>query len=86
MHRLLRKDTKMTMGNSSSKLGKSVKSNYLTRVEAAAYCRIPVSTFDELRRNYQAPQHDSQVGKHKLWLKSNLDNFLESGGSKGDWR
>lgn len=56
---------------------------YLTRREAAARCRVPLSTFDTLRRQARIPFPDAHVGKHMLWRSSTIDAFLESGGTHG---
>lgn len=56
---------------------------YLTRREAAARCRVPLSTFDSLRRQNRVPFPDSHMGKHMLWRTSTIDDFLEAGGTHG---
>lgn len=43
------------------------KNDYLTRREAAALCRVPLSTFDTLRRQNRFPFPDAHMGKHMLW-------------------
>lgn len=55
---------------------------YLTRREAAARCRVPLSTFDTLRRQDRVPFPDAQMGKHMLWRSSTIDEFLEAGGTR----
>jgi hypothetical protein len=60
------------------------RSAYLDRREAADYCRVPMSTFDSLRRRNQVPHPDAEMGKHMLWKRSTLDDFLESGGTRAD--
>ncbi|MCT9001686.1 helix-turn-helix transcriptional regulator [Microbacterium memoriense] len=57
---------------------------YLTRREAAARCRVPLSTFDSLRRQNRFPFPDAHMGKHMLWRSSTVDDFLEAGGTRGD--
>lgn len=57
---------------------------YLTRREAAARCRVPLSTFDSLRRQNRFPFPDAHMGKHMLWRSSTVDEFLEAGGTRGD--
>ena len=59
-----------------------VRSEYLDRREAAEYCRVPMSTFDSLRRRDQIPHPDAEMGKHMLWKRSTLDDFLEAGGTR----
>lgn len=56
---------------------------YLTRREVAARCRVPLSTFDSLRRQARVPFPDAHVGKHMLWKTSTITAFLESGGTRG---
>ncbi|THG30567.1 helix-turn-helix domain-containing protein [Glaciibacter flavus] len=56
---------------------------YLTRREAAALCRVPLSTFDTLRRQNRFPFPDAHMGKHMLWRSSTLSGFLEAGGTRG---
>lgn len=56
---------------------------YLTRREAAARCRVPLSTFDALRRQSRVPYPDARMGKHMLWKTSTIVGFLESGGTSG---
>lgn len=58
------------------------RSAYLDRREAAAYCRVPMSTFDSLRRRNQVPHPDAEMGKHMLWKRTTLDDFLEAGGTR----
>lgn len=57
---------------------------YLNRREAAARCRIPLSTFDWLRRQDRIPFPDAEMGKHMLWRVSTIDGFLAAGGTRGD--
>lgn len=59
---------------------------YLTRKEAAALCRVSVSTFDSLRRSGEMPTHDAAVGKHKLWRETTVRAFLEAGGTESHGR
>lgn len=54
---------------------------YLTRAEAAARCRVPLPTFDKLRRDGLVPPHDAEVGKHKLWRAETIEEFLNVGGT-----
>ena len=56
---------------------------YLTRREVAAWCRVPLSTFDSLRRQARVPFPDAQMGKHMLWKTSTIELFLNSGGTRG---
>lgn len=56
---------------------------YLTRREVAARCRVPLSTFDSLRRQARVPFPDAHMGKHMLWRASTVETFLESGGTRG---
>lgn len=58
------------------------RSDYLDRREAAEYCRVPTSTFDSLRRRNQIPYPDAEMGKHMLWKRSSLDEFLAAGGTR----
>ena len=61
-----------------------VESNgYLTRREAAAQRRVPLSTFDSLRRQNRFPFPDAHMGKHMLWRASSVAAFLEAGGTRG---
>ena len=55
---------------------------YLTRAEAAARCRVPLPTFDKLRRDGLVPAHDAEVGKHKLWRAETIEEFLSVGGTR----
>lgn len=55
---------------------------YLTRAESAARCRVPLPTFDKLRRDGRIPEPDAEVGKHKLWRADTIDAFLDAGGTK----
>lgn len=57
-------------------------SEYLTRREAAALCRVPLSTFDSLRRQNRFPFPDAHMGKHMLWRASTVAAFLEAGGTR----
>lgn len=54
---------------------------YLTRREVAARCRVPLSTFDSLRRQARVPFPDARMGKHMLWRASTIDAFLGGGGT-----
>ena len=56
---------------------------YLTRREVAARCRVPLSTFDSLRRQSRVPYPDAHMRKHMLWRASTVETFLESGGTRG---
>lgn len=56
--------------------------DYLTRREAAARCRVPLSTFDTLRRQNRIPFPDAHMGKHMLWRVATIDAFLEAGGTR----
>ncbi|NLA34094.1 MAG: helix-turn-helix domain-containing protein [Actinobacteria bacterium] len=57
--------------------------DYLTRREAAGLCRVPLSTFDSLRRQNRFPFPDAHMGKHMLWRASTVVAFLEAGGTRG---
>lgn len=59
------------------------QNDYLTRREAAALCRVPLSTFDSLRRQNRFPFPDAHMGKHMLWRASTVVAFLEAGGTRG---
>lgn len=54
---------------------------YLTRREVAARCRVPLSTFDSLRRQARVPFPDARMGKHMLWKASTIEVFLAGGGT-----
>lgn len=56
---------------------------YLNRVEAAERCRIPVSSFDKLRRDGLVPEPDARMGKHLLWRVDTLEELLARGGTEG---
>lgn len=62
---------------------KDQTNDYLTRREAAALCRVPLSTFDTLRRQNRFPFPDAHMGKHMLWRASTVMAFLEAGGTRG---
>lgn len=64
-------------------LGAADVDEYLTRREVAARCRVPLSTFDSLRRQARVPFPDAQMGKHMLWKASTIEAFLDSGGTRG---
>lgn len=55
---------------------------YLTRREVAARCRVPLSTFDSLRRQARVPFPDAHMGKHMLWRSSTIEAFLDAGGTR----
>jgi hypothetical protein len=55
---------------------------YLTREQAAFRCRVPLSTFDCLRRQHRVPFPDAEMGKHMLWKVATIDAFLEAGGTR----
>ena len=61
--------------------GLATEDEYLTRREVAARCRVPLSTFDSLRRQARVPFPDAHMGKHMLWRASTIDAFLEAGGT-----
>lgn len=63
--------------------GEAEPDQYLTRREVAARCRVPLSTFDSLRRQVRVPFPDARMGKHMLWRASTIEAFLESGGTDG---
>ena len=54
---------------------------YLNRIEAAERCRIPVSSFDKLRRDGLVPEPDAHMGKHLLWRADTIDELLARGGT-----
>lgn len=56
---------------------------YLNRGEAAERCRVPVSTFDKLRRDGLVPEPDARMGKHLLWRADTIDELLSRGGTEG---
>lgn len=56
--------------------------DYLNRIEAAQRCRIPVSTFDKLRRDGFIPEPDAHMGKHLLWRVDTIDELLAQGGTR----
>ncbi|WP_448389511.1 helix-turn-helix transcriptional regulator [Microbacterium aurum] len=56
--------------------------DYLTRREAAALCRVPLSTFDSLRRQNRFPFPDAHMGKHMLWRSATVHAFLQAGGTR----
>lgn len=60
-----------------------IEDEYLTRREVAARCRVPLSTFDSLRRQARVPFPDAHMGKHMLWRSSTIEAFLEAGGTRG---
>ena len=59
-----------------------VQVDYLSRAEAAARCRVPVSTFDKLRRDGLVPEPDAHMVKHLLWRIDTIDELLASGGTE----
>jgi len=63
--------------------GDEREDEYLTRREVAARCRVPLSTFDSLRRQARVPFPDAHMGKHMLWRASTIEAFLEAGGTRG---
>ena len=56
--------------------------DYLTRREAAALCRVALSTFDSLRRQNRFPFPDAHMGKHMLWRSATVHAFLQAGGTR----
>lgn len=52
----------------------SISSPFLTTAEAAAYCRVSLTTIQELLRRKQIPA--IRVGRQWRILKSNLDRYL----------
>ena len=60
----------------------TTQTDYLTRAEAAARCRVPLPTFDKLRRDGLIPEPDAEVGKHKLWRADTIEEFLQVGGTR----
>ena len=69
--------------NETAAVDHSEQNDYLTRREAAALCRVPLSTFDSLRRQNRFPFPDAHMGKHMLWRASTVAAFLEAGGTRG---
>lgn len=63
-------------------LDRAEQNAYLTRREAAALCRVPLSTFDALRRQNRFPFPDAHMGKHMLWRASTVTAFLDAGGTR----
>ncbi len=61
----------------------TVRAEYLNRAEAAERCRVPVSTFDKLRRDGLVPEPDARMGKHLLWRADTIDGLLARGGTDG---
>lgn len=55
---------------------------YLSRVEAAERCRIPVSSFDKLRHDGLIAEPDARMGKHLLWSADTIDELLARGGTE----
>ncbi|HKU12661.1 MAG TPA: helix-turn-helix domain-containing protein [Sinomonas sp.] len=62
-------------------ISEAPRTEYLTRAEAAARCRVPLPTFDKLRREGLVPPHDAEVGRHKLWRAETIEEFLNVGGT-----
>lgn len=60
----------------------ALRVEYLNRVEAAERYRVPVSTFDKLRRDGLVPEPDARMGKHLLWRADTLDELLARGGTE----
>ena len=60
----------------------ALRVEYLNRNEAAARCRIPVSSFDKLRRDGLIPEPDAHMGKHLLWSADTIDELLARGGTE----
>lgn len=60
----------------------ALRVEYLNRVEAAERCRVPVSTFDKLRRDGLVPEPDARMGKHLLSRADTLDELLARGGTE----
>ena len=60
----------------------AVQVDYLSRAEAAERCRVPVSTFDKLRRDGLVPEPDAHMGKHLLWRADTIDDLLARGGTE----
>jgi hypothetical protein len=59
----------------------ALRVEYLNRAEAAERCRVPVSTFDKLRRDGLVPEPDARMGKHLLWRADTIDGLLARGGT-----
>ena len=62
-------------------IGMASRVEYLNRVEAAERCRVPVSSFDKLRRDGLVPEPDARMGKHLLWRADTIDELLARGGT-----
>ncbi|GAA1831766.1 MULTISPECIES: hypothetical protein [Agromyces] len=60
----------------------ALRVEYLSRVEAAERCRIPVSSFDKLRHDGLIPEPDARMGKHLLWSADTIDDLLARGGTE----
>lgn len=62
--------------------GTALRVECLSRVEAAARCRIPVSSFDKLRHDGLMPEPDARMDKHLLWSAYTIDELLARGGTE----
>lgn len=76
----MRKELELVENTAESE---AVEDKYLTRREVAARCRVPLSTFDSLRRQARVPFPDAHMGKHMLGRLSTIETFLEAGGTRG---
>ncbi|KQQ68464.1 hypothetical protein ASF63_00140 [Microbacterium sp. Leaf320] len=76
----MRKELELVENTAESE---AVEDKYLTRREVAARCRVPLSTFDSLRRQARVPFPDAHMGKHMLWRLSTIETFLDAGGTRG---
>lgn len=76
----MRKELELVENTTESE---AVEDKYLTRREVAARCRVPLSTFDSLRRQARVPFPDAHMGKHMLWRLSTIETFLDAGGTRG---
>ncbi len=76
----MRKELELVESTAESEV---VEDKYLTRREVAARCRVPLSTFDSLRRQARVPFPDAHMGKHMLWRLSTIETFLDAGGTRG---
>ena len=75
--------TTQMLPDAETATGQTDYNDYLTRREAAALCRVPLSTFDSLRRQNRFPFPDALMGKHMLWRATTVTAFLDAGGTRG---
>lgn len=74
--------TTQMLTDAETATGETDHNDYLTRREAAALCRVPLSTFDSLRRQNRFPFPDALMGKHMLWRATTVTAFLDAGGTR----